>query len=353
MKLSFYTLALPITHTFTIARESISTQASLIVELEHEGCRGYGEVTENEFYGHTFPSMIQSLERAEELLDDYRSQRPEQLWPRLMESLNGDTFAAAAFDMAAHDLRGKLLGIPTWQDWGLQWQNVPQSSYTIGIDSPEKMIDKLREMPGWEIYKIKLGTANDLKIMRLLREETDARFRVDANCGWTVEQAIANSHELAELGVEFIEQPLPITAPLADKQRLYRESALPILADEDCQVAADVTRCAGAYHGINVKICKCGGLSPALQMLGQARQLGLKTMVGCMVESSIGISGAAQLLPLLDYADLDGAVLLKDEPARGVRVDHGVVLRSELHGCGGELDRQRLASFLVPVAPAC
>jgi L-alanine-DL-glutamate epimerase-like enolase superfamily enzyme len=200
-------------------------------------------------------------------------------------------------------------------------------------------------MPGWRLYKIKLGTPHDIEIVTELRRHTDAVFRIDANCAWTADETVANSAKLADLGVEFIEQPLPMNASRDDKLRVFRESALPVIADEDCQVSGDVERCHGQYHGVNVKICKCGGLTPALTMLRRARELGLKTMVGCMIESSIAISGAAQLLPLLDYADLDGAVLLRDDPASGVTIEKGVVRLSGRAGCGGELERGRLGQF--------
>lgn len=347
MKMHCYRLSLPLAHEFRISRESISTQPSLIVELEHDGVHGYGEVTENRFYGHTFDSILASLQKTVGLLDQYVDQSPQERWPVLYDAVDGDTFALSALDMAAHDLRGKRLGMATWKDWGLQWSNVPHSSYTIGIDEMEIMVRKLEEMPGWGIYKIKLGTQHDLDIVRELRRHTDAVFRVDANCAWSADETIANSRVLADLGVEFIEQPLSIEAPSAEKQRVYAKSALPIIADEDCQQLRDVPSCQGLYHGVNVKICKCGGLSPALTMLRHARELNMKTMVGCMVETSIGISGAAQLLPLLDYADLDGAVLLRDEPATGVTVDKGVVHLSTQFGCGAELLRDHVDEFLV------
>ncbi|MDV6030230.1 MAG: dipeptide epimerase [Phycisphaera sp. RhM] len=348
MKLTVYRLKLPLKHAFTIARSSIETQSSLIVELEHDGVRGYGEVTEDSFYRHSYDSMVESLKRiAPDSLDRYASESPADLWPMMRDETAGDMFALSALDMAAHDYHGKRLGIAAWQDWGLEWNDVVDSSFTIGIDTPETMITKLDEEPGWRVYKIKLGTKRDIEIVTELRRHSDAVFRVDANCGWTADEAIANSRPLADLGVEFIEQPLPIDASREDKQRVHRESVLPIIADEDCQVFDDVQRCRGLYHGVNVKLCKCGGLSPALQMLKDARRLGLKTMIGCMVESSIGISGAAQLLPLLDFADLDGAVLLADEPCVGVSIDKGNVTASRLAGCGGELDRDRLAEFLV------
>ncbi len=347
MKLTFYRLILPLAHEFTIARGSISTQPSLVVELEHDGHCGYGEVTENAFYGHTFDSMTASLKKTIPFLTEYETQSPSELWPKMHDVVEGDMFALSALDIAAHDLRGRQKGVPTWQDWGLEWTNVPDSSYTIGIDTIDNMVAKLNELPGWGIYKIKLGTPQDLEIMTELRKHTDAIFRVDANCGWTADEAIQNSKTLAELNVEFIEQPLPIGASREDKTRLANSSALPIIADEDCQTSHDVERCAGLFHGVNVKICKCGGLSPAITMLRNARQLQLKTMVGCMVESSIGISGAAQLLPLLDYADLDGAVLLKDEPARGATVVNGQVTLSGQAGCGAELIRDRMEEFLI------
>lgn len=345
MNLKVFRIDLPLKHEFTISRGSLTTQTSVIVELEHEGIRGYGEVTENDFYGHTYDSIVASLQLAVPLLDRYIEQTPRQLWPEMRAAVDGDMFALSALDSAAHDLRGKRLGVPTWSDWQLQWNDVPESSFTIGIDAVETMVAKLNEEPGWSVYKIKLGTPNDIEIMTELRRHVDAVFRVDANCGWSADQTIDYSRRLAELGVEFIEQPLPPDSPTDQKRKVYENSALPIIADEDCQIIDDVEKCVGLYHGVNVKVCKCGGLSPALEMLTHARNQGLKTMVGCMVEGSIGISGAAQLLPLLDYADLDGAVLLSDEPARGVKVDKGIVKMSDLPGCGGEFDWERLDRF--------
>ncbi len=348
MKLSVTRLSLPLKHAFTIARETITMQSSLLVELEHDGIRGYGEVTEDAFYGHTYESMTASLDRiGPSLLSRYIAESPRDLWANMRMELAGDMFAMSALDMAAHDLRGKRNGIATWQDWGLEWKNIPSSSFTIGIDTIDAMVAKLKEEPGWSIYKVKLGTTHDMEIVSELRRHTDAVLRVDANCSWTADETIANSKALFDLGVEFIEQPLPIHAPRAEKLRVFRESMLPVIADEDCQLIPDVEKCCGLYHGVNVKLCKCGGLSPALEMLLAARELRLATMVGCMVESSVGISGAAQLLPLLDYADLDGAVLLRDEPCTGVSVVRGEIVLSDLAGCGADLDRDRLPEFLA------
>jgi L-alanine-DL-glutamate epimerase-like enolase superfamily enzyme len=198
------------------------------------------------------------------------------------------------------------------------------------------MVDKLREMPGWPIYKVKLGTADDLGIVRELRRHTDALFRVDANGGWTVERTIELAPALRDLGVEFIEQPL---AP-EDRdgaRRVYQESVLPVLADESCVTEADVDRCAGLFHGINIKLVKCGGLAAARRMIDRARELELKVMIGCMTESTVGISAVAQLLPLVDYADIDGAALLAADIATGVRVDRGRCIYPAAGGTGAQL----------------
>ncbi|MFI4875164.1 MAG: dipeptide epimerase [Blastopirellula sp. JB062] len=342
--MTLHRLRLPLQHEFTISRGSINFQNSLVVELEEEGISGFGEVTENDYYGHTIDALSESLTAAEDLLPGYASESPEAMWPIAQARLQ-NMFALSALDMAAHDLAARKSGIPLHQHWGLAWQNVPQSSFTIGIDAIETMVAKLNERPGWKTYKIKLGAADDLAIVRALREQTNAAFRVDANCGWSVEQTIEYSTELAELGVEFIEQPLPNTATDAEKLQVFQRSVLPIIADENCLVEEDVARCRGFFHGVNVKLCKCGGLTPGLRMLREARQSGLKTMVGCMVESSIGISAAAHLAPLLDYADLDGAELLKEDPAEGVVIDQGQIRLSDQPGGGARLKTSQLASL--------
>ncbi|UUO09160.1 dipeptide epimerase [Blastopirellula sp. J2-11] len=336
MKMTLHRLQLPLQHEFTISRGSIDFQNSLVVELEQDGISGFGEVTENSFYGHTIEAMSAALTDAQDLLNQYATVSPEAVWPVAKNRLQ-NRFALSALDMAAHDLTARRSGVPLYQQWGLAWSDVPKSSYTIGIDTIETMIAKLNEQPGWSVYKIKLGAQDDLAIVRALRQQTNATFRVDANCGWTAEQTIAYSHELADLHVEFIEQPLPNTATAEEMRHVYQNSVLPIIADENCQVEEDVARCEGFFHGVNVKLCKCGGLTPGLRMLRTARELGLKTMVGCMIESSIGISAAAHLAPLLDYADLDGAVLLKADPADGVIIDKGRIILSNTWGGGASL----------------
>lgn len=337
MKMTSHRLSLPLAHPFTISRGTVNDQLSLVVRVDGEGVSGWGEVTANDYYGHSLESIEASLRKVLPELDRIAKLTPEQAWDEANRIMEGDRFALSAFDMAVHDWHGRIRGVPLYQAWGLAWEGVPASSYTIGIDTLDAMVGKLQERPGWPIYKIKLGTPNDLPIVRELRRHTDATFRVDANCGWTADETIENSVELARLNVEFIEQPLPPDADERDHLRVFKRSSLPIVADENCQREADVARCHGLFHGVNVKLCKCGGLTPALRMLRDARGRGMRTMVGCMVESTIGISGAAHLLPLLDYADLDGAVLLREDPAVGVNVDRGQVLLAETAGTGASL----------------
>lgn len=337
MKLTWHRASLPLKDPFTISRGTIRHQSSLIVSLSHADQTGYGETTCNTYYQHTYDSLEASLTIVRDALSNLECLPPEELYYIVQPLIPDDTFALSAVDMAAYDLYGKIYGLSTRKLLGLEETGSTQSSYTLGIDSIPEMIRKYREQPGWPIYKIKLGTPHDLEIVRALRAETDAVIRVDANCAWTVSQAIENSKALAELGVEFIEQPLPADAPREARREVFLHSHLPIIADESCRREPDVTDCRDVFHGINIKLCKCGGLTPAARMLRQARSWGMRTMVGCMIESTVGISAAAQLLPLLDYADLDGAVLLAADPAEGVRITQGHLCFSPRPGNGIEL----------------
>jgi L-alanine-DL-glutamate epimerase-like enolase superfamily enzyme len=336
MRLTLRQFDLPLRHVFTIARGSSSVSRTLIVELEHEGVSGFGEAGENTYYGASFENMSVALDAVRAQLEPHQLDDPADLWEQLAPQLGGNTFAQCALDIAAHDLWGKLRGQPVWKLWGLSLENVPVTDYTIGIDTIDVMVQKMQEFPGWPIYKIKLGTPNDIEIVRTLREHTNAVFRVDANCGWDAEETIRNSVALKELGVEFIEQPIP-PGDWDAMKKVYAESALPVIADESCQQEPDVDACRGHFHGVNVKLVKCGGLTPARRMLARAKELGLETMVGCMTESTVGISAIAQLLPMLDYVDMDGALLLAEDIATGVTIDQGRVQFPDENGCGVRL----------------
>lgn len=337
MKLTTHTFDLPLRHTFTISRESTDVQPTLIVELNDGTHSGYGEATTNSYYGMTLEKMQESLDSVRSVVESQEQIDPAKLWSVVSEPLLDCPFALCALDQAAYDLWGKQQGSPVFKLWGLDNSQVPVSNYTIGIDSIDVMVAKLKEVPDWPVYKIKLGTEQDLDIIRELRKHTHAVFRVDANCGWSVSETIENSHELKSLNVEFIEQPLRADNWDGHKEVL-QNSALPIIADESCIHETDVAACNGYFHGVNIKLVKCGGLTPARRMIATARELGMKVMVGCMTESTVGISAIAQLLPLLDYVDMDDAALLAKDIATGASVERGVCHYPNLNGSGVELN---------------
>ena len=327
--------ALPLRHPFTISRGTVEVQETVVVQLHEGGCFGYGEATTNPYYGATVESLMRRIAAAAPLLRVVAADDLDAVLAAIGSALGDDTFARCALDMAAHDLWAKRQDRPLHRLWGLDPDAGPASNYTIGIDKPERMVRKLAEVPEWPIYKIKLGTDRDLEIIRELRRHTDKPFRVDANCGWSVKQAIEFSGPLAELGVEFIEQPLAAEDPGMEEVR--RHSALPVFADESCGVEADVDACAGRFHGINIKLVKCGGLAPARRMIARARELGLDVMCGCMTESTVGISALAQIVPQLDFVDMDGAALLASDIASGVVVEGGLRRYPDRPGSGVEL----------------
>jgi L-Ala-D/L-Glu epimerase len=336
MKLAYQKFDLPLKHVFTISRGSVAVQETLIVQLSADGEYGYGEATSNSFYGTTIEGMSAAIESVRVLLEGATLDDPPSLIASIAEKLHGREFALCALDQAVHDLWGKLRGAPVYRLWGLSTKTCPLSDYTLGIDTPQKMVQKMEEMPGWPVYKIKLGTADDLGILRELRRHTDTPFRVDANCGWTADQTIEFSRAMKDLGVEFIEQPLP-PEDRDGARRAFAGSALPLVADESCVTEQDVDRCAECFHGINIKLVKCGGLAAARRMIDRARELGLQVMAGCMTESTVGISALAQILPLLDYVDMDGAVLLAKDIATGVRVECGRCIYPAVNGNGVSL----------------
>jgi L-alanine-DL-glutamate epimerase-like enolase superfamily enzyme len=336
MKMKVRTVSLPLRHVFRTSHGAATVQDNVLVELRDGDFAGYGEGSTTTYYGITGDDMAADLEAVRSEVESAPAGDPAELWQRALPLLRHNRFALAALDAAAHDLHGKRLGMPNYKLWGLDLSRIPCSDYTLGIDDLENTLAILKEFEGWPIYKIKLGTPNDLNVVRELRRHTSAVFRVDANCAWTAEQTIANSHELKALGVEFIEQPLA-AGDWQGMRRVFAESALPVMADESCLVEEDVPLCEGFFHGINIKLVKCGGMTPARRMIDNARRLGLKVMIGCMTESTVGISAIGQFLPLLDYVDMDGAVLIAKDIASGVRLDRGRAVFPEENGNGVRL----------------
>lgn len=332
MKLIVKEYILQLKHTFTISRESIDVQPSLIVELESDGLSGFGEATSNPYYNITVPMMMTDLEKIRTLIEKSDHLAPEEFWQLIHPYLRENMFALCALDMAYTDLYARKKGKKLYEYWNYSIHNNPLTDYTIGIASIDKMVSKMKELP-WPIYKIKLGTHEDIAIVKELRKHTDAIFRIDANCGWGIEETINNAVELKKLGVEFLEQPMIADNWEAHKE-VYKYSVLPIIADESCIIEEDVAKCHNHFHGVNIKLVKCGGLTPGKRMIEEAKKLGLKTMVGCMTESSVGISAIAHLLPQLDYVDMDGALLLAEDIATGVTIKNGEIFYSDLNGTG-------------------
>jgi len=333
LKLKKYTLTLK--HTFTISRESHNSQDTLIVSLSSDNCTGYGEATSNPYYNISCNSMISEIEGIRREIEAFNFNSTEDFYS-FISSKGLSNFALCALDLAAHDLYGKIIGKPLYEVWGTTMENYPVTNYTIGLDTIDKMVAKMKEKP-WPIYKIKLGTENDVAIIKELRKHTEAIFRIDANCAWSARETIHNAPLLKELGVEFLEQPLK-AGDWEGMEKVIHQSVLPVIADESCIVESDVEKCWLHFNGINIKLTKCGGLTPALRMIDKARELDLKVMVGCMTESTVGISAIAQLLPKLDYVDMDGAMLLAEDIAKGIEIkETGRVVFPGINGSGVEL----------------
>ncbi|MCB0521191.1 MAG: dipeptide epimerase [Lewinellaceae bacterium] len=318
MKLRLHTTTLTLKEPFTISRGTYTERKALIVELSIGNKSGFGEASEHAYYGVDIETLVAKATSLRPLIESYALDNPENFWEFLNLHLQGFSFLQCAIDNAAHDLYGKICGQPCHRLWGLEQTVLPKTSYTLTIDSVDKMVEKVKSH-NFDIYKVKLGVPNDMDILKILRKHTDATLRVDANCAWTVEETIRNSFIMNELGVEFMEQPLKADDWEGMKE-VFQKSALPAVADEACQGEADIEKCANSFDGINIKLMKCGGLTPALRMIRLARFSKLKVMCGCMVESTIGISAIAQLLPLLDYVDMDGPLLISNDPAAGARI---------------------------------
>ncbi len=333
--LSFQFYDLPLQHPFTISRYTVNIQKTVIVTISDGTISGYGEATANPYYHSTQERLQQTLSLLKPMVDAAELIAPKDLWAQMQPQVGEDYFALCAVDMAYWDYYARKNNKTLRSYWSEDEAKTPITSYTIGIDSIEVMQQKILEQP-WPLYKIKLGTPDDLALLKSLRSVTDAVFRIDANCAWTAEQTVTYAPILKELNVEFIEQPLK-AENLTGMQWVKQHSVLPVLADESCQQETDVAVCADGFHGINIKLMKCGGITPALRMISQARKLGLKVMAGCMTESTVGISGLCQLAPLLDYLDADGALLLAQDIATGVRFELGQIRYAQTAGTGVQI----------------
>lgn len=339
IEMKLHTFDLQLRDPFTISRSTTTVQPTLVVELRSDGLSGLGEATANDYYGASLENMSRILMEVAPRLSNMSLENPAEVWRDLNSILGTNRFAQCALDCALWDLYARQQNMPLFRLWGFDADApCPPTCYTLGIDTPEVMLRKMQAMPNWPVYKIKLDQKSGLDNVRFLRRHTQALFRVDANCSWRPEQILAYADELAGMNVELIEQPLE--AQDYEKMRpLKGKSPLPLMADESCQVEEDVDRCIECFDAINVKLVKCGGLTPARRMIARAKQNGLKVMVGCMTESSVGIAAGVHLLPLLDFADLDGALLLKSDIATGLNWTAGYCAMPTAPGLGVVLGR--------------
>ena len=321
MQLEFWEQQLPFEYPFTISNGRTKThQHSLMVKLSLGNWVGYGEAPAIVYYNVTVQGMMEQLEKQRKLIEKFSLIDPERFWHFLHHLFPQDPFLVCALDMAGWDLFGQMKKQPLHEMWHTTWDNstpTPICDYTLGIDPIEKMVEKMNAHP-WPIYKVKVGTDYDIEMLTELRKHTTAPLRVDANAGWTVEEALVKIPAFAKLGVELIEQPLA-KDNWEGMAELKKHSVLPLFADESCVFEKDVATCANYFHGINIKLTKCSGPTPALRMIKEAKGLGLKVMMGSMNESVIGSAAIAQFLPQLDYVDMDGPLLMTE--LNGVGLD--------------------------------
>lgn len=333
MKLSFQPYELQLKHTFTVAGNSRNTTPVVLTEIQYEGQTGYGEASMPPYLGESQESVMKFLNKVS--LDQFKD-------PFMLDDIlayvdsrdEGNRAAKASVDIALHDLLGKLIDKPLYRLWGINPDKTPVTSFTIGIDTPEVVKIKTQEAAGFKVLKVKLGGGNDREMIETVRSVTDVPLYVDVNQGWTDKhEALDMVHWLADRGVEFVEQPLP-KSEMDDIAWLTSNSPIPIIADEAFQRLGDVAAFQGVYSGINIKLMKSTGLREAQKMITVARALNMKVMMGCMTETSCAVSAASQLSPLVDWADLDGNLLISNDVFEGVQVIEGKLKLNDLPGIG-------------------
>lgn len=322
LRLMAEVLELRTRHPFIIARGGQSEYRTVWVKItDADGREGWGEAAPTKFYGESAESVLAALGVYAAVLpsDPFALEESERT---LLATMGGNAAARVAISTALHDLVAQRAGVPLWKYWGLDAAKAPRSTFTIGIDTPEKMRAKVEEAGEYPILKVKLGTDHDVEILRTLRDATDREIRVDANCAWTARQAIQMLPVLQEFGVTVLEQPV-LPTDYDGFLEIRRRSSIPVIADESCRTAADIPALVGRVDGVNLKLAKLGSLREALRAIAVARAHHLQVMLGCMIESSIGITAAAHIAPLVDIVDLDGAALLANDPFLGATIHRG------------------------------
>ncbi len=334
MKLTFKPYDLKLKHVFTVASSSRTTTPDVQVEINYDGITGYGEASMPPYLGESVESVMDFLKKVniEQFSDPFQL---EDILAYVDGIMPGNTAAKASVDIALHDLVGKLLGAPWYKIWGLDKEKAPSTTFTIGIDTPDVVRQKTLEVAGqFNILKVKLGRENDKEMIETIRSVTQLPIAVDINQGWTDKyQALDMILWLKEQGIVMVEQPMPKTQ-LDDIAWVTQQSPLPIFADESFQRLEDMIKLKGAFTGINIKLMKCTGMREAWKMVTLARALGMRVMVGCMTETSCAVSAAAQLSPAVDFADLDGNLLIDNDRFKGMEVVKGIITLNDLPGIG-------------------
>lgn len=333
LRVSAEVLQLRTRHPFIIARGGQSDYRSVWVKVtDADGAEGWGEAAPTKFYGETAESVLAALEVYAAVLppDPFALEEADLA---MVAAMGGNAAARVALSSALHDLAAKRAGTPLWKYWGLDASKAPRSTFTIGIDTPDRIRAKVAEAKEYPILKVKLGSDRDAEILRTMRDATDREIRVDANCGWTARQAIAMLPMLKEFGVTVLEQPVQPN-DYDGFREIRRRSTIPVIADESCRVAADIPRLVGCVDGVNLKLAKLGSLREALRAVAVARAHSMQVMLGCMIESSIGITAAAHVAPLVDIVDLDGAALLANDPFQGATIHGGQLTLPTAPGLG-------------------
>ena len=333
MQLSFKPFELQLKHTFTLATSSRTTTPVMLVELKHDGLIGYGEASMPPYLGESHETVARFLKKVD--LSGFNDPfRMDEILEYVDQLEQGNRAAKACVDIALHDLVGKILGQPWYKIWGLKSEDTPYTTYTIGIDTREVVIEKTKEAAGFKMLKVKMGRDNDKELIEAIRSVTDVPLCVDVNQGWKDKhEALEMIHWMNEKGIVFVEQPMP-KDQLDDMAWLTAHSPLPTIADEAFQRIHDIPKFKDVYSGINIKLMKSTGMREAKKMIDVARALDMNVMIGCMTETSCAISAASQLSPLCDWADLDGALLITNDVFDGMKVIDGKVTLFDLPGIG-------------------
>jgi L-alanine-DL-glutamate epimerase-like enolase superfamily enzyme len=334
MRIDVESLPLETKYPFRIARGDKQLCETFIFRVDFEGICGFGEASPQVYYGETRDTLLEAVDRLGGKIEgEPKALRENLLAGDLRGRLKEDASVRAAIDMALWDIEGKIEDKPCYQMLELDPAMTPVTSFTIGFDRPEVVDKKLDEAEAFPVLKMKMGIPGDLALLDRVIQRTGKKIRVDANEGWDLDTALHVSKELAERGIEFMEQPIPHHKH-EELNTLKRLSPLHIILDESIVNPDDVERCKSQGHGINIKLMKCGGMTPAIELIKEARRLGLSVMLGCMIESSVGITAAAHLSPMVDYADLDGNLLIKNDPFDGVKVEQGKLMLPAGPGLG-------------------